>query len=101
MRRSALVGLVFVLATASFAGVVAAQGGGPTSGYGGNPNLDVYAPTPTVSPGEAGPFTIQVANDGAVTEGVPPTREAVTTARNVRVDVDAGGTPLSDRKSVV
>lgn len=95
MRRSALVGLVVVLATASLAGVVAGQSGGPTSGYGGNPNLDVYAPSPTVSPGEAGPFTIQVANDGAVTEGVPPAREAVTTARNVRVDVDAGGTPLS------
>jgi hypothetical protein len=97
VRRSAVVGLVVVLAVAAFAGVAAAQSGGPTSGYGGEPSLDAYAPSPTVSPGDRGQFTIQVANDGEVTEGIPPTREAVTTARNVRVDVDADGTPLSVR----
>lgn len=97
MGRSAVVVLVVVLASASFVGVVAAQqgGGAPTSGYGGEPNLDVYTPQPTVSPGDDGPFTLQVANDGEVTEGIPPTRGAVTTARNVRVTVDADDTPLA------
>ncbi len=98
VRRSAVLALAALLALSSVAGVVAAQeagGGAPSSGYGGEPDLDVYAPAPTVSPGNQGPLTVQVANDGEVTEGVPPSREAVTTARNVRVDVDADGTPLS------
>lgn len=96
MRRSALVvaALAALLVTSSFVGLVAAQERGRTSGYGGEPSLDVYAPSPTVSPGDRGPFTVQIANDGRVTEGIPPTRDAVTTARNVRVDVDADGTPL-------
>lgn len=96
MRRSALaVALAVLLVASSFAGLVVAQDRQRTSGYGGHPSLDVYTPSPTVSPGDRGPFTIQIANDGRVTEGIPPTRGAVTTARNVRVDVDAGDTPLS------
>ena len=56
---------------------------------------DTDSGSATVSPGDRGPFTVQVANDGEVTEGIPPARGAVTTARNVRVAVDADGTPLS------
>jgi len=98
VRRSVILLVVTLLAGASAVGVVAAQqgtGDGPSSGYGGEPTLDVYTPAPTVSPGDSGSFTIQVANDGEVTEGIPPTRGAVTTARNVRVSVDADDTPLT------
>ncbi|PSQ32769.1 exo-alpha-sialidase, partial [Halobacteriales archaeon SW_12_69_24] len=91
MRRSFVAGLVVLVAVSSFAGVVAAQPQSPPSDYGGSPSLDAYAPSPTVSPGDRGPFTVQVANDGEVTEGIPPARGAVTTARNVRVAVDADG----------
>lgn len=104
MRRSAVaVAFVVLLSASPVAGVVAAQDAGRTNGYGGEPNLDVYAPSPTVQPGERGSFTIQVANDGEVTEGNPPAREAVTTARNVRVRVKGDDTPLvvrSGRQSV-
>jgi hypothetical protein len=95
VRRSLVAGLVVLVAVSSFAGVLAAQPQSPPSDYGGSPSLDAYAPSPTVSPGDRGPFTVQVANDGEVTEGIPPARGAVTTARNVRVAVDADGTPLS------
>lgn len=94
-HNAAALAIVVLVAVASVSGVVAAQDRGQTSGYGGEPDLDVYTPSPTVSPGQRGPFTIQVANDGRVTEGIPPAREAVTTARNVRLSVDAGGTPFS------
>lgn len=96
-RNVLVVALIALIAASSFAGVAVAQDRASTAGYGGNPALDVYSPSPTVSPGERGPLTIQIANDGRVTEGIPPTRGTVTTARNVRVDVDADGTPLTVR----
>jgi len=102
-RKAAVLALVVLLSVGSFAGVVAAQETQRTSGYGGEPGLDVYAPSPTVSAGDQGQFTVQVANDGEVTEGNPPAREAVTTARNVRVRVRDDDTPLvvrSGRQSI-
>lgn len=94
-RNAAVLSVVVLLAVASVSGVVAAQERGTSSDYGGEPDLEAYAPSPTVSPGDRGSFTLQIANDGRVTDGTPPAREAVTTARNVRVSVDAGDTPLS------
>lgn len=95
MRRSPLVVAFVVLLTVStFAGVAVAQDRERTSGYGGQPNLNVLAPSPTVSPGEQPTLTLQVTNRGEVTTGVPPAREAVTTARNVRIEANASDTPL-------
>ena len=93
-RNAAVLVVVALLAISSFAGVAAAQSDQRTSGYGGQPNLDAFAPSPTVSPGERTQFTVQVSNDGEVSEGVPPSREIVTTARDVRVDVEADDAPV-------
>ena len=95
MRRSAVLALVVVVSVGPLAGTVVAQSG--TGSYGGEPELDVLAPSPTVAPGERASLTLQVANDGAVTAGVPPAREAVTTARSVELEADADGTPLTVR----
>ena len=48
MRRSAVVAVVLVVSVGSLAGAVAAQSG--TGSYGGEPELDVLAPSPTVVP---------------------------------------------------
>ena len=75
MRRNvAVLTVVALLAVSSFVGVAAAQSGQRTSGYGGQPGLDAFAPSPTVSPGERTRLTVQVSNDGEVSEGVPPSR---------------------------
>jgi hypothetical protein len=95
VRRSPFVVAFVVLVTvSSVAGVAVAQEGDRSSGYGGQPNLNVLAPSPTVSPGEQTTLTLQVTNRGEVTSGIPPAREAVTTARNVRVEVNGSDTPL-------
>ena len=93
-REAAVLAVVVLFAVSSFAGVAAAQSDRVTSGYGGQPNLDAFAPSPTVSPGERTQFTVQVANDGEVREGVPPSRGVVTTARNVRVEAEADDAPI-------
>ena len=81
-REAAVLAVVVLFAVSSFAGVAAAQSDRVTSGYGGQPNLDAFAPSPTVSPGERTQFTVQVANDGEVREGVPPSHAArILTAR--------------------
>ncbi|WP_418285636.1 COG1361 S-layer family protein [Halorubrum sp. DTA46] len=62
---------------------------------GGEPDLDVHAPNPTLTPGQTNEVTLQISNDGELDYGSPELREAVTTARNVRVEADADGTPLT------
>jgi hypothetical protein len=62
---------------------------------GGEPDIDVHAPNPTLTPGETNEVTLQISNDGELDYGSPELREAVTTARNVRVEADADGTPLT------
>lgn len=54
----------------------------------GEPGLDVYAPEPTVTAGSTTELTLQVANEGELQNGPVAQRDLVTTARNVRVDVD-------------
>ncbi len=72
---------------------VSAQG--PSSG---EPRLEVFTPDAVLAPGETSELNIQIANDGRVSSGTPPElRETLTTARNVRVDVDDDGTPLNVR----
>ncbi|MGM0604845.1 MAG: COG1361 S-layer family protein [Halobacteriota archaeon] len=61
----------------------------------GEPDLDVYAPEPIVTPGTTSQVVLQVANDGEVRSGVTTTREIVTTARSVTVEVDDDDAPFT------
>lgn len=61
----------------------------------GQPNLDVNIPEPRLVPGETTELTIQILNDGEVSSGAPDTRDSVTTARNVLVELDAEDTPIT------
>ncbi|WP_277554657.1 COG1361 S-layer family protein [Halobaculum limi] len=65
----------------------------------GEPDIDVFLPDNTVSPGEERRLVVQVANGGTVDdEGLdtPPSgSEAVTTARNVRVELEDGDAPVT------
>ena len=78
-------------AAASVAGTAPAQAG---SNIGGSPDLDVFAPNPNLVPGRTNEVTLQIANDGNFRFGNAANSELVTTARDVRVDVEASG-PLS------
>lgn len=60
----------------------------------GSPELSVTTPSATLTPGRTNRLTLQISNDGDMDLGTAQTREIVTTARNVRVTADAGGTPL-------
>lgn len=61
----------------------------------GRPDLSVMLPDATVTPGRTNELTLQVANDGTLNFGSAENRQIVTTARNVRVEADAGGTPMT------
>ena len=61
----------------------------------GRPDLSVMLPDSTVTPGRTNELTLQVANDGTLNFGSAENRQIVTTARNVRVEADAGGTPMT------
>ncbi len=61
----------------------------------GSPDLDLHVPAPTVQPGQTNEVTLQLTNDGSIITGPSSAREIVTTARNVRVEADADGTPLT------
>ncbi|MFD1569952.1 COG1361 S-layer family protein [Halorubrum laminariae] len=65
-----------------------------TSNVGGSPDLDVYASNPNLVPGQTNTVELTIANDGNLRFGDPSAAETVMTARNVRVDAEAGG-PLS------
>lgn len=60
----------------------------------GEPELDVYAPDSTVSPGTTTTLTVQIANDGEVDAGSDLRRDAVTTARSVVVEVRPDDAPV-------
>ncbi|TKX78842.1 hypothetical protein EXE53_19055 [Halorubrum sp. SD626R] len=61
----------------------------------GEPELSVYAPDATVTPGTETTITLQVVNDGDVDAGSDARRGVVTTARGVVVEVERAGTPLT------
>ena len=55
----------------------------------GEPDLSVTAPAPTLAPGQTTELTLQVTNDGELDWGSPDQREAVVTARDVKVEASA------------
>ena len=61
----------------------------------GRPDLEVMLPDSTVTPGQTNELSLQIANDGTLNFGSAENRQVVTTARNVRVEADAEGTPLT------
>ena len=61
----------------------------------GRPDLEVMLPDSTVTPGQTNELSLQIANDGTLNFGSAANRQIVTTARNVRVEADADGTPLT------
>ncbi|OYR51154.1 hypothetical protein DJ73_14050 [Halorubrum sp. Ea1] len=83
---------VLALLVGSFAGLAVAQEEPPF--VRGEPELDVYVPDSTVTPGTATELAVQVANDGEVDAGSDARRAAVTTARGVVVEVRNDGSPL-------
>ena len=81
------------LSVGADAGGAALQAGGGL--VRGSPELSVTTPDPTLTPGRTNELALQISNDGDMDLGTAQTREIVTTARNVRVSADAGGTPLT------
>lgn len=71
--------------------VLAQQGGGGGEApfVIGEPRLEVQAPDATLTPGTTSEVNLQVSNRGSVSVGIPQSRDAVTAARNVRVEADA------------
>ena len=91
-RRSLALLAVVVLLVGVSSGLAVAQEEPPF--VRGEPQLDVFLPDPTVSPGTATDLAVQIANDGDVAAGSDLRRDTVTTARSVVVDVRSGGSPL-------
>ncbi|MFW6385028.1 MAG: COG1361 S-layer family protein, partial [Halodesulfurarchaeum sp.] len=61
----------------------------------GSPELSTYLPDSSVAPGRTNQVMIQISNDGELISGLSSERSVVTTARNVRLEADADGTPLT------
>ena len=93
VRTIATLGVVALMLTGGFAAGldnVRAQ-----SATGGDPDLEAYVPNPELAPGSASTLTVQIANDATTRYNSPPERARVTTARNVRVELDAGDAPIT------
>ena len=102
MRRRVLLAVgVALIVVGSIAGVSAVQGQGQF--VSGEPGLSVFAPDPTLEPGETTQLELQVANDGTLRWGPGAQRDEVTTARSVQIEVRDGGTPFTvetERQSI-
>ncbi|SMO35775.1 COG1361 S-layer family protein [Halorubrum cibi] len=100
-RRVCGVALVLLVLTGATAGIGAAQDEGQY--VRGEPDLRVYVPEPTLTPGSTAELTVQVANDGEVHSGAVTQREVVTTARSVTVEIEDDDVPFTvetRRKSI-
>lgn len=106
--RTAAALFAAVIVAAAFTPAITA---GQTGGAGdelfvrGQPDLLVETPDPTVVPGRTTELNLQVSNDGRVDLGAPTSRDIVTAARNVKVEVepDEEDAPIeieTDRKSI-
>ncbi|UWG49487.1 S-layer protein [Halalkaliarchaeum sp. AArc-CO] len=101
MRSRTVLALVAVVVVGSLAGISAVQAQGQY--VSGEPALSVFAPNPTLEPGETTQLDVQVANDGTQRWGPGAQRDEVTTARSVQIEVRDGGTPFAvetERQSI-
>lgn len=93
MHRNVLVALAVALFfTSSLAGVALAQD--EIQYVRGEPDLDVYAPEPTLTPGTTAQLTLQVENDGEIRSGATAQRGLVTTARAINVELQERRSPV-------
>jgi hypothetical protein len=74
--------------------IVSAQSGSSIDVQ-GSPDISVYAPDNEVTPGSETTFTVQLDNDGEVTDGDPADRQYVTTARSVITTLEADDVPIT------
>lgn len=107
MNRQAATAVVVgvaVIALATTGLVVSLSGVVSASTTSGSPDLNITAlePSATVSPGETAEVELQVSNTGRVDSGsVSATiRDTLTTAQNVRIDVDSEDNPFNVRDSM-
>ena len=91
--------LALLLMTSTSVGLVAvgSEEASAQSGFSsGDVELDVFAPENTFTPGQTSELTLEVANSGEINSGSSPeSTDTTTTARNVRVAVDAEDAPIS------
>lgn len=82
---------------------------GVAAGVQGQPNVSVFAPENTVSPGETTQIELQLMNNGTVSEGSEGIEiissqgdeQRVQTARNVAVEAEADGPPFDVETATV
>lgn len=84
-RPRLLVLLVGLVLLSSVAGVAIAQD--EIQFVRGEPDLEVYTPEPTLTPGSTEALTVQIENDGEIRAGASAQRDLVTTARAVNVEL--------------
>ncbi len=82
-------GIAGALALVLLLPVVLFVGGASAQAVGGNPDLEAYVEDPTIDRGSEATLNIQVANDAKADFGSLESRDRVTMARNVIVDVEA------------
>ena len=92
-RRIATLVLGFAIVTSVMVAGIAG-GVGAQAAAGGEPELEVFTEDPILTPGTSSKLVLQVANDAEANFGSISERDRVTAARNVRVEVDADGTPI-------
>lgn len=102
MRRQHIAVACLAAVLVAAAGLAVAHQAEPDGTIRGEPDLEVFVPDPTLVPGTETELRLQVANDGSVGFGNPGYRDLVTTARDVRVEVEADDpiTVETDRQSI-
>ncbi|MFD1640911.1 COG1361 S-layer family protein [Halohasta litorea] len=88
------IGVCLLLLMTATSSVVSAQSGSSIDVQ-GSPDISVYAPDNEVTPGSETTFTVQLDNDGEVTDGDPADRQYVTTARSVITTLEADDIPIT------
>ena len=89
----------YTIVTAGLLLLIAATGGGVAQAGEidavGSPELTAYTPGGDLTPGSEETLTVQIGNAGDLKRGSAADRQFVTTARDVAVELDASGTPIT------
>ena len=92
--KTLAIGVCLLLLMTATSSIVSAQSGSSIDVQ-GSPDISVYAPDNEVTPGSETTFTVQLDNDGEVTDGDPADRQYVTTARSVITTLEADDVPIT------